>query len=183
MKPQSTDREQEFKEIKRMYKLYESELLSEGKNLFWTTEKGIFGTSSMDSCYQLFEEIGLEDYKRFIDLGCGDGRIVLIASLFTKATGIEHDKKLVKKAIEIRDRLGLECELIAGDYMKQDLSKYDILFINPDKGFMWGLDNKLSKELKGEIYVFNEIFYPNILKKGRKYWYGGTMPIVKYTKE
>jgi len=177
------DRETKFSEIKQAYKLQESELLGEGKNLFWNTEKGIFGTSSMDSVFALFKEIKLDGYKRFLDLGCGDGRVALIASLFTETVGIEYDEKLVRVAEEIKDKLGLTCEFVVGDYMEHDISQYDIVFINPDKGFLWGLDNKLSAELRGELYVYNEVFAPAALKKGKKFWYGGAMPIVKYTNE
>jgi len=83
-----------------------------------------------------------------LDLGSGDGKIVLIASLFTKsAAGIEFDEELVKKGIEIRDKLGLKCDLICADYMEHDFSQYDILFINPDKSFHHGLEEKLLREM------------------------------------
>jgi hypothetical protein len=176
------DRDKMFEEILDVYSEHEKELQQQGKNLYWDTDKGIFGTSRMRAVYEFFKKIKLEKYKNFLDLGSGDGRIVLIASLFTKATGIEFDLKLHRKAEEIKRRLGLDCTFIKGDYMQQDISQYDIIFINPDKGFIWGLDNKLSLELKGELYVYNEVFQPNALKKGKKFWAMGS-PIVKYTNE
>ena len=177
------DRDRKFEEIKEAFKAEEDKLLRSGKTLFWDTEKGVFGTSSMDSCFKFFKEIGLEKYEKFIDLGCGDGRIVLIASLFTKAVGIEFDETLLAKGVELRDGLGLSCELIAEDYYSHDISGYDFVFMNPDQGFVWGMDNKLSLELTGELYVYNDVFVPNVLKEVKKYRYGGPMPIVKYVKE
>ena len=133
----------------------------------------------MDNIFDFFKEIGLQNYRHFLDLGCGDGRVVLVASLFTKASGIEFSGELIKVAETIRDDLGIDCDLIAGDYLDHDLSGYDIIFINPDHGFK-ELEEKLSRELKGPLFVYNEIFSPALLKKCRKYWYRQTA-IVKYT--
>ncbi|MFC1723489.1 class I SAM-dependent methyltransferase [Nanoarchaeota archaeon] len=174
--------DEEFLEIKKAYKIHESDLLDKGKNLFWTTDKGMFGTSNMDTVFGFFKEIGLGKYKKFLDLGCGDGRIVLIASLFTDAVGIEYDKELVGKAQEMRDKLGMDCRFIAGDYMKHDIGQYDVVYINPDKGFLWGLDNKLSSDLSGDLFVYNEIFKPNALEKKEKHW-NGEFPVVHYVNE
>ena len=101
-----------------------------------------------------------------------------IAALFTKATGIEFDKPLTNIAIQIRDKLDIDCELIADDYLKYDWSKYDIIFINPDHEFN-NMDDKLKAELKGPLFIYNQIFSPNSLIKGRKFW-AGQIPIVSY---
>jgi len=175
----------EFERIKKTYKDYERELLQEGKNLFWTTDKGIYGTADMDNFFEWCKKINLEKYDKFLDLGSGEGRLVLIASLFTNAKGIEYDEKLVKKGTQVREMLGIgsdRCKLLCGNYMEHDIKEYDIIFVNPDKGFMWGLDNKLSKELKGELWVYNQVFAPNALEKDEKLWIG-QIPITKYTNE
>jgi len=118
-------------------------------------------------------------------LGSGDGKVVLIASLFgVKATGIEFDKDLIDVSVKIRDELNLSADFIQGDFLKQDLSRYDIIFINPDKGFKLKLENKLIKEMKStaKLFVYNNIFLPNILKKGKTYWFE-QVPIISYSKE
>ena len=130
----------------------------------------------------MLELADVQEEDVVIDLGSGDGKVVLIASLFTKATGIEYDKELVKKSAEIRDKLGLKCDFIRGDFLKHDLSKYDVIFINPDKGFHKGTEDKLLKELKGKLIVYNFVFAPRFLKKGKTYWLE-QVPVTVYTKK
>lgn len=148
------------------------------------TAKGIWGTAITQDIYDFFVKIKLNKYKNFIDLGSGDGKIVLIASLFgVNVTGIEFDKDLIKTSIKIRDELKLKTEFIQGDFLKHDLSKYDFIFINPDKGFHLGLEDKLLKEMSptAKLFVYNNIFLPRFLKNGKSYLFGG-IPIICYTK-
>ena len=67
--------------------------------------------------------------------------------------------------------------------MNHDLSKYDFIYINPDKGFDQGLENKLLKEMKKDalLVVYNIIFKPRFLEKGKTYWFS-ELPIVIYTR-
>jgi SAM-dependent methyltransferase len=175
------DIESRFRDIKQAYADFENTLKESGKGLVYRTDKGIYGTTNLDAIFRFFKEIGLQNYRHFLDLGCGDGRVVLVASLFTKAEGIEFDAELVAIGRGIRDRLGLKCELKAGDYLHIDLSGHDILFMNPDHEF-GPLDGKLKRELSGPLFIYNEIFAPDSLKKGKKYW-PSQVPIITYTKE
>ncbi len=174
-------REKELQKIKKEYEDFHRSMLEQGKIPVYDTEIGIYGVSIADNIYDLFKKIDLKKYKNFLDLGSGDGRVVLIASLFTKATGIEYDKELVKKGIEIKNKLKLRADFIQGDFLKQDLKKYDIIFINPDKGFHKGTEEKLLKEMKGKLIVYNFVFHPRFLKKGKTYWFEQT-PVTVYTK-
>jgi SAM-dependent methyltransferase len=167
-----------FEKVKSAYAELELSL-KRGKGLVYKTEKGIYGTTDVDAIFKFFQDIHLGRFKNFIDLGCGDGRVVLIASLFTKAKGIEFDSDLIDKAKAIREELHLTCDLIQGDYLKQDISDYDIVFMNPDHEFH-DIDKKLQSELKGTLYIYNEIFAPNLLKKGKKFW-PSQVPIITYT--
>jgi 16S rRNA G1207 methylase RsmC len=173
-------RQDAFELIKKEYKSFYESLLKKGTPPVWETEKGIFGTSSLDNVFELFQDIHLEKYKSFIDLGSGDGCVVLVASLFTKAAGIEFDRELHKKAVAIRDKLNLKAELVQGDFLEHDLGKYDIIFINPDQGFHKGLGQKLQREMKGELLVYNFVFQPYNLKKGRTLWFR-QVPVTFYT--
>jgi hypothetical protein len=175
------DIEKKFLEIKQAYKEYYNSILGKGKLLVWDTDKGIWGFTNADDAFEFFKKIELQKYKNFLDLGSGDGIVVSIAGLFTNATGIEFDKQLHEKAAAMKDKLKINCNLICNDYMNYDFSKYDIIFINPDKGFHHGLEDKLLKELKGILFVHQQIFQPRFLKKGKTYWMGQT-PIISYTK-
>ncbi len=175
-------REKKFMEIIKAYDDFYKSLLRKGEVMVRDTEKGIWGVSVSENVYNLFKKINLSKYKNFLDLGSGDGKVVLIASLFTKATGIEYDKELVKESISIRDNLKLKCNLIQDDFYKHDWSKYDIIFINPDQGFHKGVEDKLLKELKGKLFVYNFVFAPRFLKKGKTYWFDQT-PVTVYTQK
>jgi len=176
-----------FKEIEQEYDSFYKEIYSKGKIPVRDTEVGIWGVSVAENVYELFKKINLKKYKNLLDLGSGDGKIVLIASLFTNATGIEFDKELHEKAVEIRKKLNInpkKAELIQGDFLKHDFSKYDIIFINPDKGFHKGTEDKLLKEMNKDcrLFVYNFVFEPRFLKKGKKYWFKET-PVTVYRKK
>jgi len=174
-----------FHSLKELYNEYYSTFYSKGKGTVFDTAKGIWGPSGTQDVYELFVKIKLSKCKNFLDLGSGDGKVVLIASLFgVDSVGIEYDNGLVKKSIEFMKKLKLKAKFICGDYFKEDFSKYDIIFINPDQGFEKGLEDKLVKEMnpKCRLYVYNEIFQPRFLKKGKKYWFNG-IPVIVYRKE
>ncbi len=133
-----------FLNIEKAYLELEKRFKVSGKGNVFLTNTGIYGVADIEKVFKFFQEIHLEEYESFIDLGSGDGRVVLVASLFTKAYGVESDKELVKCGEEIRDRLGLSCEFFFDDFLSMDLSKYSMLFINPDKEFDKGLDDKLA---------------------------------------
>src|SRR3989338_5665975 len=95
-------------EIKSAYAKFEHDLMKSGKLPMHSTDVGFWHGSNIDEIFQLFREIKLDRYKNFLDLGSGDGRVTLIASLFTSSTGIEFDKNLVEKAEEIKSIIGIK---------------------------------------------------------------------------
>jgi SAM-dependent methyltransferase len=164
-------------QIKAEYSKLESDL-KKSRGLVYDTEKGIYGTTDIENIYKFFNEIHLEAHKNFLDLGSGDGRVVFVASLFTSSTGIEYDPDLVSTAKLIQKKLDIQATFIQGDYMALDFSKYDVIFINPDHNLAL-LSQKLLREFKGKLFVHNEIFPLECLKKGKKYWLGQT-PVIEY---
>lgn len=174
--------EEKLEQIKAEYDKFYKSFLKKGKLPMGDTEVGFWGTAIAGDIFKIFQKIELQKFRNFIDLGSGDGKVVLIASLFTKAAGIEFDGDLHKKAVEIMDRLKLKAELIKGDFMKHDISKYDLVFINPDKPFNKGLEKKLRKELKGMLVVYNVVYHPDSMKKCKTYWMEQT-PATVYTLE
>jgi len=171
--------EQKFNQIKQEFKQFDEELHKNFRFVVRETEKGIWGAANLDNVFNFFQKIELQNFKNFLDLGCGDGRVVLVASLFTNATGIEIDKDLVSKGNEIKDKLSLNANLIRDDFYKHDISKYDTIFINPDTGFYNGLEDRLLKEMTGTLFVYNNIFMPRFLKRGRTHWFNQT-PITEF---
>lgn len=175
-----------LKTISGEYKKLGGELLQNRKFLK-ATKLGYFAGSKIDDLYFVFDEIKLEKYKNFIDLGSGDGRAVLIASLYTNAEGIEIDKELAQTAEKMQKEIGKKypriiqnSAFVQGNYLiNADFSKYDIIFINPDNYF-YELEKKLRKEMRQDalLVVYNPIFKPLNLKLKRKIGYGVSQALV-----
>jgi protein-L-isoaspartate O-methyltransferase len=150
-----------FDAIKQAYDTLRVELLKK-QQLMKQTKHGLFGVSSYGDVQSLFQQLKLEKTKRFVDLGSGDGRVVLIASLFFEdCVGIEGDEALVKEANKIKEKLQANVTFIAEDYLEHDLSVYDVLFINPD-GLLYALEKKLKKEMKKDtlLIVYHPLYKP-----------------------
>lgn len=152
--------QEKFNQLKKEYEKYQIQLLKK-KRLMRETSLGYYGSASADAVFNFFREIGLGKKKSFVDLGSGDGKIALIAALFTKSAGIEIDKELVKDAERIRKKLGIKADFVLGDYLEYDLSKYDLLFLNPDNPLYW-LEKKLRKEMKksARLVVLGNLYRP-----------------------
>jgi len=173
-------RKKKFSEIEEEYNRFYTEIMKAGELPIRKTKKGLWGTTQCSTVFELFKKISLQNCKSFMDLGSGDGKVVLIASLFTKAAGIEYDKELVGKSNEIKKKLKLKAEFIQGDFFEHNISRYDIIFMNPDQEFKHGLDEKLLKEMRGKLICFSLIYSPDKLKKGKTYWID-QVPFTMYT--
>jgi hypothetical protein len=158
------DRDIMFKQIFDVYNKGDEKEEKKRGNVLKDTSKGFYVPSDMKKVYEFFKKIKLEKYKSFVDLGSGDGRIALIASLFTKSSGIEVDDALYDKSIAIKDKLKLECNLVKGDFMDFDISQYDAVYMYPDKVFSKKMNEKLKKELKGDLLLFSDTFLPEALE-------------------
>ncbi len=179
----STNGIDRIKKIKKLYQEFYDELHSKGEKSIRSTTKGIWGHFPCEIYYNFFKKFELQRHKNFLDLGSGDGKVTIIASLFTKASGIEFDKELYKKSIEIKKKLNIDsskCNFINGDFLNADISNFDIIFINPDKGFHEKIEEKLLKEMKDTLVVINDIFLPRFLTQKKRFWIR-QIPFTTYT--
>ncbi len=168
-----------FKKIREHFHTLDRERLEKGQLAMGETSHGFWGTTNMNDAYELFKRIKLDEKQGFVDLGAGDGRIVAIASLFTNAVGVEGDTDLVKIGIEAKDSLGMDIDLKEKDYYDEDLSQYDVVFMFPDKEYDARLIGKLLAESKGTLYIYNNIYLPPGLKKGKTIWIE-QLPVASY---
>ncbi|MBI2131146.1 hypothetical protein HYU10_05255 [Candidatus Woesearchaeota archaeon] len=161
--------------IKEECEEYYNSFLRQGKFPLGPTEKGFWGAAVPEEILELFNNISIKKYRNFVDLGSGDGKVVLIASLFgIHAVGIEFDGDLFRKSVEIRDNLDLKCSFMNSDFYGADLSGFSLIFVNPDAPFERGLEKKLLKEMKGKLIVYGEQFKPKRLKHEEQFFIGGT---------
>ncbi|MGM5481094.1 MAG: class I SAM-dependent methyltransferase [Nanobdellota archaeon] len=175
----SQDYELGFHVIRDYYETLDKRKLSEKGSLVHDTPKGIFGVSDVKTVFDFFNKIGLFEQDVFIDLGSGDGRVTMIASLFCKAIGIEYDEELVHESKLASLKTGFEAEFIASDYEHYDYSKATVLFSYADHFFTPMFIEKLKNEFSGTLYVYQGVFLPEGVKKGRTVWIGQT-PLISY---
>ncbi len=172
----------EFKIIEELYTEYDNNREKQEKKLVYETEKGIFGTSSMQDMYDFLTTIEAKKEDVFVDLGSGDGRVVCVASLFCDAIGIEFDETLVTLSKEQAKKLESKATFLQQDYETYAFSKATILFCYADHFFNKEFIEKLKKEFTGSLYIYQGTFFPEGVKKGKTIWVGQT-PFMQYVFE
>jgi hypothetical protein len=161
----------QFTKIKAKYDAFQRHLLKNGRFPHKETRVGFWGVTPAEELYEFFKEVGLEKHKKMLDLGSGDGRAVLIGSLFgVEAHGLEFDPWLVNVSLHIRRTLDLpefsRTHFLEKDFMQHDIRDYDIIYSSPDKPFYRdGFEEKLLQELNGRLIVHGWEFHPFFLKK------------------
>jgi 16S rRNA A1518/A1519 N6-dimethyltransferase RsmA/KsgA/DIM1 with predicted DNA glycosylase/AP lyase activity len=104
--------------------------------------------------------------KRIIDLGCGDGKLVIaMAMAGYKVDGIEIQPQLVWRARRNVKRYGLEnkVKIYWGSFWKIDISKYSLVMLFGAQHIMPRLERKLFAELPPSSYIISNTFtFPNI---------------------
>lgn len=159
--------------IHGIYEDFNKFLMKKGRLPMGSTRVGFWGTSIIKEVFELFQRINLSEYEHVLDLGSGDGRVVMVASLFTRASGIEFDEYLHSVARYVRGQLSKiphtqQAKLINGNFYHYSLRDYDLLFVNPDQPLERGLEKKLIDELNGSIIVAGQHYHPkNLVEKQR----------------
>jgi len=96
------------------------------------------------------------------DLGCGDGRIIIMAAkeFNARAVGIEIRKDLVEQCYREVMRLGLQdrIKIIHGDFFEVNLSEADVVTLYLLTSVNEKLRPKLEKELKPGARVISHDF-------------------------
>jgi hypothetical protein len=162
---------EKYNRVKAIYDNFHKFLEKNNKLPLKDTGIGYWGVTPVDDAFSFFKKINLHNYKNFLDIGSGDGRIVLLASIFgVESHGIEYDDELVFNALDFRRKLGDEflskTKILNKDFLEHDFSCYDLIYISPDKPFFrTNLDNKLKNELNGKLIVHGWEFFPNNLRE------------------
>jgi SAM-dependent methyltransferase len=104
-------------------------------------EKGLFYPSLLEDYLPAFTA-EVRPGRRFLDLGSGDGRVVFLAAVLgADATGIEYDRSIHEIALAARRRLRRiipagRATLKQGDFLKEDVSRYDVIFYFGDGTYL-----------------------------------------------
>lgn len=175
------NRDAAFARIKTYFDEYDRSLARTGKLPLGSTEKGFWGTSHLDDVYEFCKRAFLEKETAFADLGSGDGRVVFVVALFTRAIGIEYDEKLHALALKAQETLQIpRASFVCGDYTEINLAEYPVWFMYADHNFSW-LEEK-QEELH-TLYLYHDTFHPHFsfVEKGKIMWIA-QIPIFKYTR-
>jgi len=172
MKPAIQDIKSDFERIKTYYNTFYASFMAKGSLPVGATKAGYWGVASSDDLLDLFKRIKLSKYNNFIDLGSGDGKVAMIASLFTHAEGVELDEALFSTSMKIMNGLKINAKLHKMDYFDIDLSVYNVVFINPDQPF-YELEKKLRNELTGILVVYDAVYKPMNLRQFDKFFVNG----------
>ena len=166
-----------FEQIKTEYGNFHKELLKKGQLPLWSTGKGFWGGVIADEIYEAFKRINLHKSKSFIDLGSGDGKVVLTAALFCKhAVGIEIDNELYQKSLEMQRKLNIPNALFFNsDFHDHSISDFDVAFVYPDEPMHRSLEKKISNELTGKLLHYGHHFHPQNLKEEDKFLINGNL--------
>jgi len=170
-------KEEVFNQIRKEYDTFYKDLLSHGKLPLRSTKKGFWGHVPAADIYEAFKRLNLQKHRTFVDLGSGDGKVVLIASLFCKrAVGVEIDDKLFKKSLEMQKNLGIpNVAFFNNDFYEHSVRGFDAVFIYPDESMHRGLEKKLMSELTGELIHCGHHFHPQNLNKKKDLVVNGTL--------
>jgi hypothetical protein len=165
MVSRSDERDAIFRKVEAAYQNFYQLLKSDGSLPYRSTELGMWATSDINAVYRAFRHFQLNRYNHLADLGSGDGRVVLIASLFTQATGFEIDEWLYQQSLEMLKSLKLtNARFLRQDFHQADLSAYDLLYLYPDKPF-YDLEEWLNITWSGHLLAHGPHFAPRHFKK------------------
>jgi cyclopropane fatty-acyl-phospholipid synthase-like methyltransferase len=130
-------------------------------SLFKGAPYAAIGITRLEDMLSLLE---LKKGEKLIDIGSGDGRIVIAAAKKgLDSYGIEINPLLVLVAKKrIKQQKLKNAHILLQDCWKYDISKFDYITIWGTTHMMKHLEKKLSKELKpGAKVVSNHFRFPN----------------------
>jgi SAM-dependent methyltransferase len=99
----------------------------------------------------LDKKFGSKNFKKAVDLGSGDGRVLIkLAEKGIPSFGVEQNTILYKLSNKKIKEAGLKnmCEVYKGNYFDFDLSEYDLVIIFQTTHIMYKIGKKLESELK-----------------------------------
>ncbi len=167
-----------FSRIKAYYDAQDREKHLQGQLPMRSTEVGFWGVSHLEDVQIFFLQKRFPPEMRFLDIGCGDGRVVAVASLYMMAHGVEYDAELAHVGVQALKNLSLRASITCADILDIDIAQYDVIYMYADRNFSY-LKEKLLRELKGTLYLYHDTYHPDFLVKQKTTWIG-QIPIFAY---
>lgn len=119
-------------------------------------------STSLREINNILKEANLKENKLFVDLGCGDGRVVRLAvkNYQVKGLGIDinplliWEAKIFSKFQKIRKNISFYCQNI----FNTDLNKADYIYLFLLPALIEKLVPKFERELKKDVLVISHGF-------------------------
>lgn len=130
--------------------------------IFWG---GIYVPIRKEKIQTVIELANIKPGERAVDLGSGDGRLLIaLARAGAKTFGYEIGPILIKKSRENIKKAGLENDIAIywENFWQVNLSEFDIVVVYGMRHVMPKLEKKLKRELKkGARVISNNFQFPN----------------------
>jgi 16S rRNA A1518/A1519 N6-dimethyltransferase RsmA/KsgA/DIM1 with predicted DNA glycosylase/AP lyase activity len=135
--------------------------------MIWFLRHGApFVRTSEDRTRIIIKEANRIKPKRIVDLGCGDGKLVIaLAQAGYSVDGIEIQPWLAQRARREVRKLGLEdkINIYQGNFWNFDVSNYDVVVLFGIKHIMPRLERKFLVELNPRSFIISNFFvFPNL---------------------
>ena len=120
-----------------------------------------FVTTSADTAKLIVRFADLKPGERAVDLGSGDGRVVLeLAKTGLLVDGFEHKVELVTRS---RARIkaaqyGERAKIYNTSFWDVDLSSYDIIYMYGMNSILGRVENKLTKQMRHDAIFISNVF-------------------------
>ena len=123
-------------------------------------------TTSGEKLKTMLKLAALKKSDRVVDLGSGDGRLLFAAAKVVKEVkGFEINPFVYQKSLKNWKKYHSEeknIEIEKKNFMKENLSKYDVVFVFGIDYLMQDLEVKLLEELKPVTRVVSNLYqFPN----------------------
>lgn len=126
--------------------------------LFWGA---VYAPSQDKKIKKMVEVAGIKSGEKAVDLGAGDGRIVIaLAEMGIESHGYEINPVLVLKANQKIKKANLRGKAFMhwGNFWNKDISDFDIIIIFGISFIMKKLEKKLKKEAKNDAKIVSNYF-------------------------
>jgi 2-polyprenyl-3-methyl-5-hydroxy-6-metoxy-1,4-benzoquinol methylase len=121
-----------------------------------------FAPTPVSSIEQIFDSLNLGADEKFVDLGCGDGQIVITAAKRgMESTGIEANPALYRQSQIDADLADVPATFIEGDLVNTDLTPYTIIYMYLGQPLCDAVLPKIQALPAGCTIISGDYAYPN----------------------
>ncbi len=121
-----------------------------------------FSPSPADAVSTLFSNLKLSASDKFVDLGCGNGRIAIAAAKCgMQATGVEVNPVLYRQSQIEAELANVSVTFIQGDLVSADLTPYTVIYMYLGRPLCEAALPSIKKLAPGKIVISGDYCYPN----------------------